>query len=231
MAWNNRRQNVPSGASSGTRVGSALPMTSYGTTISQPGQAATNLLTSLSRTRASTPAGAGVVAGHRSNAALFVRANGLTITFRFALSTFASGHRSFVGLRATAAQIGAVEPSTLTDVIGMGFDTAATQWSLLHNDGSGSCTAIALGASYNVVASDVLELRLTWTAGGNVDYRVRNLTSGAAAASGTLSTNLPSITTFLSTHAHVDTSTDATAAAQPDLVDVFFDATLPSLAT
>lgn len=223
MPWNDRRYNTSSGGANGLRIGIGIPLTPYGTTLSQPGQVGTNLLTSLPRSRESTPAGLGVVAGFRPTSLVWCRAAGFDVYIRFALTTFVANHRGFAGLRGATAQIGAVEPSTLVDVIGMRFDTLATAWSLVHADGvSAQTVAAAVG---NVTANDVIELRLTGVAGANtIAYRVRNLTAGTTAGSGTLASNLPAASTFLGAHVHVDTSLDATAAAQPDLVDVFAEA-------
>lgn len=203
-------------------------------TLSQASCTSSNFRTSLATCRAASGVGLALSAGWRSNAALWWRGNaagrgGFDVTFRFALSTFVLGFRGFVGLRATAAAIGNVEPSTLLDVIGMRFDTIATAWSLVTSDAVGPQTVTtALG---NVVANDVLELKL-WCEpnSSTVNYRVRNLTAGTTVASGTISSNLPSSTTFLSKHIWCDTGLIAATAAQVEYHDSFVDTEAPAIA-
>lgn len=108
-------------------------------------------------------------------------------------STNAS-HRFFMGLHGTTAPTD-VNPSTLFDLVGIGYDTADTQVQFLHNDASGVATKIALGASFpkpNVDSSSAYRLRLYSPPGTTqrVDYEVENLVNGAI-ASGTVTTNLP----------------------------------------
>jgi hypothetical protein len=103
--------------------------------------------------------------------------------------------RSFVGLWGTNTAPTDVEPSTLLNIVGMGWDAADTNIQFMHNDGSGACTKIDLGASFpvpTVDAQEVYEIVMFSPPGTtqSVTYRIRNLRT-AVEATGTVTTNLP----------------------------------------
>ncbi len=182
--------------------------TATGTATTSSAPANTNAHTRMSRvdylvTAATTTA----VAGWRFTVAtLQMSANAYTGGFKVkhrwgpATGVATSTTRSFTGLAAVTTAPTDVEPSTLVNVIGMGWDAADTNVQTMHNDGAGTCTKIDLGASFPVPSADrtdAYELTLTNEMGtSTVAYRVVNLSSGAV-ASGTLSTNLPATSTLL----------------------------------
>lgn len=109
-------------------------------------------------------------------------------------------HRAFAGMRVNAAPTD-VEPSSLTSIVGMGWDAADTNVQFMHNDGSGTATKIDLGASFpvpSVDATDAYEVALFAQPGTtqSLGYTVTNLTNGAV-ASGTVTSDLPSTSTLL----------------------------------
>jgi hypothetical protein len=115
-------------------------------------------------------------------------------------------NRAFCGVSDATAAPTDVEPSTRLNIVGMGWDAADTNVQILHNDGSGAATKIDLGASFPVPTVDrttVYELQLFSpnSLTQEVKYRVirYNTTDKtiAAEASGTLTTNLPTVTTML----------------------------------
>lgn len=111
-----------------------------------------------------------------------------------------ASHRFFMGLGDTAAPTD-VNPSTLLRIAGVGYDAADTQVQFMHNDGSGVATKIALGASFpkpNADSSFAYRLRLYSPPGStqSLSYEVENLGNGAV-ASGTVTTNLPVNTDFI----------------------------------
>ncbi len=111
-----------------------------------------------------------------------------------------ASHRFFMGLGDTAAPTD-VNPSTLLRIAGIGYDAADTQVQFMHNDGSGVATKIALGASFpkpNADSSFAYRLRLYSPPGStqSLSYEVENLGNGAV-ASGTITTDLPAITDFI----------------------------------
>lgn len=111
--------------------------------------------------------------------------------------------RFFMGLK-PAANPTDVNPSTLTNIVGMGWDSADTNVQIMVNDASGTATKVDLGASFPVPTVDssaFYRLDLSCDPGGSaVDYTVTDLISGAT-TSGTLTTDLPVATTALGAHA------------------------------
>jgi hypothetical protein len=110
-------------------------------------------------------------------------------------------HRAAVGLINTITVPTDVEPSTLVNTIFMGWDAADANVQMMHNDVSGTCTKIDLGASFPVPTADrtaLYELELHSPPGTTqaVNYRVTDLVSGAV-ASGQITTNLPTTGTLL----------------------------------
>lgn len=108
-------------------------------------------------------------------------------------------HRGFCGIGPGAAPTD-VEPSSRTNVVGMGWDAADANIQFMHNDAAGTCTKIDLGPSFPVPTVDreqVYEVQLYSPneLAQSVNYRViRYSTSNktiAAEVSGTVSTNLP----------------------------------------
>jgi hypothetical protein len=110
-------------------------------------------------------------------------------------------HRAFCGMRNSTAAPTDVNPSTLTNICGMGYDAADTNIQFMHNDGSGTATKIDLGAGFpkpNADRTAVYEIALFAPPGTTqaLSYEVTNLVSGAV-ATGTVTTDLPSTTTLL----------------------------------
>lgn len=124
---------------------------------------------------------------------------GFEMSFVYGVGTGAtvSSHRLFIGLRDSTAAATDAEPSSYTNIIGIGYDSADTQLQIMHNDATGAATKVALGASFpkpSTADQTVYLLELTSIAGsGEVTYRVTALNSGAV-ASGTITTNLPAAT-------------------------------------
>lgn len=172
-------------------------------TISTPAVAATNYRTTLSRiavTGTSTAGQIGRIAGslafcHRGNAA---GQGGWFYKHTFAVETAISGQRMFCGLSAGTAQTTGTEPSNFTNVVGMSFDAADTNWQIIHNDNAGACTKVDLGSSFPAnTANTVFTLYLFAPQNGSAIYYEVRRRDSAAVASGTLSSNLPVNTTFL----------------------------------
>lgn len=155
-----------------------------------------------------TVAAATAIAGYRYTGALWNR-GGLTGYQGFhyvcrwgpATGVTTATNRGFTGFRNVTAAPTDVEPSTLVDIIGMGWDSADTNIQIMHNDNAGAATKVDLGASFPVPSADrtkAYELVLFASAAdtSQVQYRVTDLGT-LAVASGSITTNLPSLTTFL----------------------------------
>lgn len=114
--------------------------------------------------------------------------------------------RSFMGMIPTAAFTD-VEPSSLTNMIGMGADAADANFQLMYNDASGTATKVDLGSGFARATGSrnyIDELRL-YSPNSNtqsVSYRAirygANSKTISAEASGTITTDLPSVSTLLS---------------------------------
>lgn len=127
---------------------------------------------------------------------------GLTFFCEWAPATGVSTatNRAFCGITSSTSAPTDVQPSSLTDRFGMGWDAADANVQFMHNDASGSCTKIDLGANFVVPTTDrtqVYQLRMYSLPGSSiVNYTVTNVNTGNT-ASGTVSTDLPATTVML----------------------------------
>lgn len=168
--------------------------------------ATTNIVTQQRRLGYVSAVAVGNLAGFRTAAAQFFRGNGpglggFHVIIRFAPSDAATvaGARGFVGLWSTTTAPTNVDPSTLTNIIGVGSDAAEANLSIMHNDAAGTATKIALGAGFpaRTLSADAYELILfCGPSEATVRYRIENLVSSVS-TSGTISTDLPASTTLL----------------------------------
>ena len=114
--------------------------------------------------------------------------------------------RGFCGVADWSAAPTDVEPSNRTNIAGMGWDAADTNLQFMHNDGAGTATKIDLGASFPVPTLDRTEVYEVQLYSPNsltqsVSYRVIRYSTTdktvAAEATGTVTTDLPAVTTLL----------------------------------
>jgi hypothetical protein len=108
--------------------------------------------------------------------------------------------RAFTGMASSTAAPTDVEPSSITNIVGMGWDAADTNIQVMHR-GAGAVTKLDLGVSFPVPTVDRTSIyKLTMYSPSSttqtINYVVDNLTTGAT-VSGTINTNLPSTTTPL----------------------------------
>ncbi|ABE39229.1 hypothetical protein RPD_1994 [Rhodopseudomonas palustris BisB5] len=176
-----------------------------------------NLFLSAPRLDFNSAATAGASAGVNGSALTLWRGNGgglggFYLLMRFGIETFQSNCRLFAGLVGSAGAIGNVNPSTLSNLIGVGFDSGDATLSLISNDGSGAATKTGLGAGFPTTGGqDLYELLLSAEPNGSeVRYRVERLNSGDV-ASGVVTTNLPVNTQFLTPHLWMNNGTSAGA--------------------
>ena len=202
---------VPTGNATTINTMGIAALTAAGTATAA-NVATTNLYASLRRVEyLVTTAATTAVAGFRSNVAQFWRGNasglgGFTLITRFGIATGTpSTQRLFVGMRGSTAAPTDVDPSTLTNIIGVGYDAADTELQIIHNDGSGTATKVPLGANFPKPTAeriDVYEIALFCAPNtSTVSWEVSRLNT-AFSASGTISTDLPSSTTLLAPHAY-----------------------------
>ena len=111
-----------------------------------------------------------------------------------------ASHRFFMGLGDSLA-MSDVDPSSQTQVVGIGYDSADANLQFMHNDASGTCTKIDLGASFAKPTTDRsvwYRLRLYAPPGTTrlLCYEVTNLETGAVAV-GAVTTNLPPASSYV----------------------------------
>jgi hypothetical protein len=110
-------------------------------------------------------------------------------------------HRAFAGMRNSTAAPTDVNPSTLVNICGMGYDAADANIQFMHNDGSGAATKIDLGSAFPKPDTDresVYEIALFAPPGSTrlLGYEVTDLVSGAV-ATGAVTTDLPGLSTLM----------------------------------
>lgn len=165
--------------------------------------AATSVFTRTTRVAAEdTAASTSAVAGIRATDADWFLQTGYYIRLRWAahLGQTVSTGRAFAGMiQATGAPTD-VDPSGLTNLIGMGWDDDDTNVQIMRNDGSGSATKTDLGSSFPVPSANdtnVYQLEIFATPGAsNIYFRIENVTTGVATTANANS-NFPGTTTQL----------------------------------
>ena len=118
-----------------------------------------------------------------------------------------ASHRAFAGMRGSTAAPTDVNPSTLTNIVGMGYDAADTNVQFMHNDGSGTATKIDLGAAFpkpNADRTTMYELAMFAPPGTTrkLGYRVENMITNAV-AEGEVTTDLPATNQLLAPYSYV----------------------------
>lgn len=190
----------------GTLIGS---VSTTAATISTPALAATNMQTAMRRTQFQTSNTAGNASGIRGAVSHVWRGNaanlgGFFAFFRFSQQLNVAATQSFIGLAESTAVLGA-EPSALTNMIGIGYNTGdaqATGWRLMMNDASGTATAINLtGAPRDTTT--VLDLTVYCPANASgITVRVYNQTTQTVVLDNvTYTTDIPANTAFMTYHA------------------------------
>lgn len=100
--------------------------------------------------------------------------------------------RNFFGFLG-ATSVGNVEPSSLMNMFALANDSGDANYSIMHNDASGTATKVSLGASFPAQTVSIDHYAFTyWKYKGSssIYYKVTNLHSGAE-AKGVVTTNLP----------------------------------------
>lgn len=168
--------------------------------------ASTSLSTSLRNTVVATTATGGTLGTQVSGPLRMWRGNGtglggFSYVERFSLLALQSGMRAFVGLADSLTALTNVDvlnaATTTPGKVGMGINANTGNWSLVNNTSGSAPTVLALGANFPVDTTSVFELGLYCPPNGSsIGYLIRNL-GGGTETSGTLTTNIPTSTTFL----------------------------------
>jgi Protein of unknown function (DUF2793) len=179
--------------------------------------AASNLFTQSPRVKVTSGATAGS-SSSANGAGLFLwRGNaadqgGFYIRMVGGIETFQATSRAFMGLYSSAAVIGNVNPSTLLNIFGIGFDSGDTTMSLINNDATAGAVKTSLGAGFPTAGGqDLYELILSAEPNGTeVRYRVERL-NGGNVAEGVVTARLPVNTQFMTPHFWYNNGTTAAA--------------------
>lgn len=177
-------------------MGPLTVVSNAGTGYTARNVATTNILTRMRRLAVVSTNQAGTMGSVRNPAAQYTVGNGsglggFTFIARFATSdaNTVSGARAFMGFTSATNAPTNVQPSTLTNCVGLAqLSTDATQWYIVFG-GSAAQTPIALGTALgaptlNNTAFD-LALFSPHSANGVIHYEVQNLGTGVK-VSGTL---------------------------------------------
>jgi hypothetical protein len=168
----------------------------------------TNIYTQTRKVEAVATASTTAVAGMRANSNTVTIGSPVANVGGFYIdsigihssATSITTSRFFMGVASSTVAPTDVEPSSIANIIGLGYDAADTNIQIMYR-GAGAVTKIDLGASFVVPSVDKIELyrlQLFSPPGTtqSVKYKVTKLSDGTT-ASGTLTTNLPTNTTYL----------------------------------
>lgn len=150
------------------------------------------------------------------------RLGGFHMMWRFGTATYAADGRVFIGLGANNSSYGPMSPSSMLNIIGIGYDPGDTSWSIYHNDGVGVPVKVPLGAGFpcNTESADVFDLSMFAAPGSaSVLYTVTRLNDDTA-VSGVLSADLPNV--LLQPHLNV-TNGASGAVVAVDLMSMYIE--------
>lgn len=169
--------------------------------------ATNNLFTQTRRIGYVSAATAGSSAGTRHGAQQFWRGNqpnlgGFLYICQFGLSSASSvaTQRSFIGLVASTAVLGNQDPSSNKNILGFGVDSNDSSWSFMHNDNTGQTVKESLTGTFPPYDQSVslFESRIFSSPNGNAIYYSLRVLGGGSFFEGSISTAIPSNSTFLS---------------------------------
>jgi hypothetical protein len=113
--------------------------------------------------------------------------------------------RGFFGLRGASSAPTDVNPSSLTNIVGLGWDSGDANLSIIYNDASGTASKLNLGANFPRPTADrsaAWDFTILSDGSGNVYWAVSGLANGAT-ASGVLTTDLPAGNTLLTYNSYI----------------------------
>jgi hypothetical protein len=224
------RWNATSGTTGVPAIDGMIVPTTAGATSRTV--SATNTLTRARRLGHVSSTTPGATCGHYSAATHFLLGNGeglggffYSCRFGISDSSLQAVGRTFVGLSTATGAMTNVEPSTLTNVIGIGNIASNANLSLFYG-GSASQAAIDLGSDFPVTTSDLYDVSF-WAPSdedGVVYYCVERIGTSFVATGvlgpGTPGVTLPANTTALG-HRAWRTNNTAAAAVGLDISSIY----------
>jgi hypothetical protein len=115
-------------------------------------------------------------------------------------SGLVSTGRFFLGVRNQTGGFSASDVSALSNLVGIGYDSADNNLQLMHNDAGGTATKIDLGALFARGATantEIYRIDLSCDPSGDISYTVKRLHAPAATVSGVIAANIPLVGTSL----------------------------------
>lgn len=135
---------------------------------------------------------------------IFFRGNaagmgGFFFVCRFGFELIKTGMRAFVGLSAGTTAVVTVDPSTLPNMLGFGFDLADNAWTFMHNDASGTCVKETISGQGTLATNLTGYDAYIFCAPNDstVYYRLDRVDTGATICDSSVTTDLPVNTTML----------------------------------
>jgi hypothetical protein len=222
------RRLLPGGPAGAAPINLGISNISSGGATYVAPSGGTTLLAATERRRWTSAVGAAQTAGHRNGTQIWNRDafGGFALRWVVHLQTLINnlglGHRAYVGLRAATAVIPAINPSTLTNIVGFGFDPdAAPQWSTMVNDAAGLATVTPLGAGFIANTTDLLAFEVSAVrSGADFSLRAVNLTTGVDSGPIVIAANIPALALLLSENVWQNTTADVTTAATIDVAEI-----------
>ncbi len=138
---------------------------------------------------------------------------GFFYAVRFSINSTTANQRLFSGLTAaTGATSTSAAPSSLVNMVGVGWDSTDANLQIMSNDNTGTATKVDLGSSFptNTTAAVYELIMFAPPNGSTIGYRVTRLDTGAV-TSGTLSSDLPQNTVVLTHHQYMNNGGTAAA--------------------
>lgn len=198
MARNRVGLFAPAGGTGTSNVGFGIATAGTATAANF---ATTNIQTYLRRMEYLVTTAATTAVANIRGSALFFAGGSSTLGGYFTVTRWGpatglsnSTRRAFAGNIGSTSAATDVNPSSLVNMAGMGWDATDTNIQFMHNDSSGTATKIDLGASFPRPTADrtsAYEIAMYVEPGStNISYEVTDLGSGAV-ATGTVTTNTP----------------------------------------
>jgi hypothetical protein len=190
---------------------------------STPVTSSTNYFTSQSQAWLNVAAAANSISGGRHSGLLVNRGNGSnTGGFYWAFrgggfdAAAVANARNFVGLWGTNGFMTNLDPSAQTNILGFGWDTGDANMQFFHNDNAGVATKVNLGAGFpaNTNNADWYKHEIwCYPSGGDVYYKLTRYTATGVetSVSGSVNTNIPATTTYMSPQIFAGNGTTALA--------------------
>lgn len=217
-----------------TALGNSTTLTAIGIGATATGTATartvatTNVAAQSRRVGYVSAATAGSSAGVRNNALQFtvggaLNRGGFIYKARFFVSTANATNRWFVGMLGSAAVIGNVEPSTLTNCIGFGCNAGNANVNLIQNDTTVGALLTNAGVNFPAQTINIpYEVTIISTpVTGKISTRLLRLDNGAV-YDDQISTRRPADTQLLSPQIWINNGTTA-AATSIDIISQYIE--------